>query len=141
MNQGHESARLELRLLDFKVPSDWNSSLSGAAPHDTVQAFLEGEGLWGEGFRYGRAPSDIRAEHELKTSGLSAAQQRAEGRSLSLSSIEDSRDRFCDASFFNGERVILVYSMRGITPKGGTSYELSSPSALVAIVRPVLPLP
>lgn len=133
---------LELRVLNFNVPSDWDTPfLPGHNPHDQVQRFLVDNERWGDKFRYGSAASNLTTDRQLMSLGKADSQRTANDGSLLLYSPADSRDTYCNAGFFNGERVIVVYGLAQLEQTGPRSYQLLDKGGLVAIVRPIFKHP
>ncbi len=135
----NEAASLELRILNFEVPVDWAlSTVLGTNPHDKLQELLKQEGLWGEGFRYGCADSTFTADRELREKGVSESQLKLPDGTVELHSANDSRDFYCNEGFFTGRRQVVIYDARKLKSKNPQCYTVSQPSALVAVVRPVM---
>lgn len=129
---------LELKILDFKIPSSWDTPfLSSHNPHDQVQRFLADNERWGDQFRYGSAASNLTTDRQLMSQGKAASQPTANEGSLLLYSPADSRDHYCGLGFFNGESVIVVYTLAKLEQTGPRSYQLLDKDGLVAIVRPI----
>lgn len=139
MAAGTDNSTLELKVVRFRVPEDWNSGTRfGKNVHDMVQLLLEGEKLWGNQFRYGNASSDITTGRQLRQQGQAYSQRRTStGRYLILHTKDDSRDNFCGGGFFNGVMLIVVYDVQGLLQKNLRAYKLEDPSALKGIVQPV----
>ena len=106
--------------------------------HDKLKSFLEEHQLWGNQFRYGCADANFTADRELRVSGVSASQLRPDG-TVALYLTSDSRDYYCNAFFFEGLKQIVIYTAEGLEHISAVSYKVATPSALVALVRPVMP--
>ena len=133
---------LELKLLDFDTRSLESPSNQGFSKHELLQKFLEANGIWGDQFRYGWVESSFSTDRELMRSGVTASQPRANDGSLVLFGKKDSRDFYADARFFEkGRTVVVVYALDKLKQTGPRSYRLLDTSGLVAIVRPVMPIP
>lgn len=135
------SEGLELKLLDFNTGSLESLSSQGYNQHDLLQKLLETNGRWGAQFRYGWSESSFSADKELMSEGVSASQPRRGSGSLVLYTTNDCRDFYADAHFLEGERVVVVYDVNKLKQTGPRNYRLLDPSGLVAIVRPVMPIP
>ena len=94
--------------------------------------------LWGDQFRYGCADSNFTADRELREGGVSASQLRPDG-TVTLHSRSDSRDHYCNARFFEGRQQIVIYTAERLKHISAMSYKVTTPSALVAVVRPLMP--
>jgi len=130
---------LELKVLEFEVPRDWATGKTFPGPHEALQKFLEGHDLWGDRFRYGAVDATLSAERMLKAYGLVDSQRTQDG-TIRLYEISDSRDNFCNAGFFEGRSLIVVYDVLKLGVRGPRSYFVNDAPlfrGLVAIVKPI----
>jgi len=128
-------ANLELRLYNFVVPPGWDDVNSHSKPHDDLQDLLERNGLWGARFRYGSAVAKSTEERQLRADGVADSQKTTDGR-IYLFETTDGRDNYCNADFFNGASLIVVYRVSKLEVHGPRTYTVNDRSALVALVRP-----